>query len=139
MINIGKLSIVCLAVIVIFGGGCSKQEKSKSIAPANSGTISLAECKNSTNPFACIVDRSMQANDPSLCASAGEEKRMNCVKAYVEITGAPIECIVLSDPKFRAECEQSFSSLTTVPSTANTTNRPTTSTFDTNGLRIDQP
>lgn len=105
--------------------------------------VSLPDCKEASNVFACILDRSMEAKDPSYCESAGEDKRMNCVEAYAEITGSPVECRVFTDPKFRVECEKAFSSVTSAPSAGDPAQSASAATsassvYGSDGLRLDR-
>jgi hypothetical protein len=141
MRNLGITSILGLSLLAVLGGGCGGQEPRGSLAPPKTqvgpSTLPLSDCKDANNVFACILDRAMDAKDPSVCATAGEEKRMNCVRAYVEITGAPVECRVFMDPKFRAECEKAYSSVTSAPSDGAST-ATSSAAFGSDGLHIDQ-
>ena len=141
MRNLGKASILGLALFVCLGAGCGSQGGQRGLTPpeasAGKSDIPLSDCKGASNVFACILDRAMNEKDPSLCASAGDDKRMNCVRAYVEITGAPVECKVFTDPKFRAECEKVYSSVTSAPVGGGKA-ATSSAAFGSDGLRIDQ-
>ena len=135
--NMSKASIItCVLTLALFGWGCNKainttQQQAVKSVPG------VEKCQNSAQPFACIVDASMAANDPTLCIAAGEEKRVNCLSAYEEITGAPVPCEIISDAKFKAECEKYLGSVTEMkPNTAATTSTAQP-LEDANGLKID--
>ncbi|MFA6504439.1 MAG: hypothetical protein WCT54_05990 [Patescibacteria group bacterium] len=63
------------------------------------------DCAQVEYPFACFLDRAMNANDPNLCADAGAEKRVDCLKACAEIKVTEIDCPRISSPDFQLECQ----------------------------------
>jgi len=65
-------------------------------------------CEQAQFPFACYLDKAMAANDPDLCLKAGLGKQRNCLEAYAEIKGAPVDCAKLDDAGLRFDCEVIF-------------------------------
>jgi len=138
--NMSKMSIITsVLTLVLFGWGC-KQAANTPQQEAAKGLPGVEKCQNAAQPFACIVDAAMAANDPTLCIGAGEDKRINCLEAYQEITGVPVLCDVIQDLKFKSECTKALGSVTDTMSAAVATT--TTSAANTleaaDGLKIDR-
>ncbi|MDD2785305.1 MAG: hypothetical protein PHS79_00255 [Patescibacteria group bacterium] len=97
-----------LIIILIIGGVVLWQiEKNRDIVGSltDKQHPSLNDCAQAEYPFACFLDRTMNANDPNLCADAGAEKRVDCLKAYAEIKVTEIDCSRILSPDFQLECQ----------------------------------
>jgi len=130
--------MIALALAIsLTGWGCKRQASPAQQQSAKSAPA-IEKCQKANQPFACILDAAMAADDPTLCVYAGEAKRMNCLNGYMEITGAPVACEVIQDPKFNAECTQSLGSITAAkPASASASSSTANPLKAQDGLKID--
>lgn len=137
------LLIVGLAVMATFGWGCSRQTQ-RSQPSAATGTDAMrdvvldGDCSKAKYQFACYLDNAMAKGDPESCALAGLDKRLDCLEAYQEIKGVPVECNVLTDATFRVQCLKSMGSVTAKNKGTPTVASGTSDILNDSGLKVEQ-
>ncbi len=97
------ISLCLLACLMTVGVGCKGKNKEPQAWAPNSDVVTDGDCSKAKYAFACYLDMAMAKNDPNTCAET-TEKRMDCLLAYEEIKGMPVDCGSLQDQGFKSEC-----------------------------------